>query len=193
MNAWIINNIDEARKALKRVFFNLFENDIVFDDASYMQKEARRRYSYFESVFNFPYGVNDDLKALKYIEENTEKILNNYGVNFPCAIIVPSNNCSIGDRFNIINISNDFSFPYRCYKNSLNLEEIKDIFSNKKVEISFFENETYIPITFEQLEIILKKSFNRSIIMKNKNKLELIANGLSATLILKDKEENVNG
>jgi hypothetical protein len=29
--------------------------------------------------------------------------------------------------------------------------------------------------------------------MKNKNKLELIANGLSATLILKDKEENVNG
>ena len=36
MNVWIINNIDEARKALKRVFFNLFENDIVFDDASYM-------------------------------------------------------------------------------------------------------------------------------------------------------------
>ena len=193
MNVWIINNIDEARRALKRVFFNLFENDIVFDDASYMQKEARKRYSYFESVFNFPYGVNDDLSALKYIEENTEKILNDYSVKFPCAMLIPSNNSDIGNRFNIVNISNDFSFSYRCYKNSLNLEEIKDIFSNKKVEISFFENKTYIPITFEQLEIILKKSFNRSIIMKNKNKLELKANNLSATLILKDKENNVNG
>ena len=51
MTTWIIKNEEEAKRAFKKIFINLFENNIAFEEEYFYNKDKTRT-NFFRDIFN---------------------------------------------------------------------------------------------------------------------------------------------
>lgn len=185
MVVWTLNDLEEARSAIKKLFYNCFENKINFEDDFFIQKGDKCRLEVMRNNLNIPNDIRYDIQALKYIDEHTEDILDFHNVKPPCVALIPTNNtnfsrlefCEVSEKKEFIEELNGWN------KNELTLDQIKKIFENNNVKISFFNSGVSLPITYDEFEIILKKSFKKRLV-KNGSTIKVELENLNMKLTL---------
>lgn len=184
MITWIIKNEEEAKRAFRKLFINLFENSVVFEDEHFYNKSAERT-CFFREAFKIPNEIIYDVDAINYITENIKKIMNYKNLKFPFIVLIPNYNQI--NYFDMYNIEEDFKFEHE--HNDISLEFLEKCFNENNVSIEFNECGTSVPICFEDLKKILNKYLNKKI-KKTGSKIYVSFYEFNFTLYLKKREMN---
>lgn len=184
MTTWIIKNEEEAKRAFKKIFINLFENNIAFEEEYFYNKDKTRT-NFFRDIFDIPDYIVYDVDSLNYITENIKKIMSYKNLKFPFAVTIPI----VNDKsyFNMCNVEEDFKFEHE--NDGVSLEFLEKCFNENNVSIEFNKCGVSVPICFEDLKKILNKHINKRIEKKG-SKICVSFYEFEFTLFLNKKEMN---
>ena len=184
MTSWIIKDEEEARRAFKKIFINLFENNITFEEEYFYNKDKTRT-NFFRDIFNIPDEITYDIDALLYITDCVKDIIVYHDLKFPFVMVMPNFNDK--NAFEMFNLNKDFKFEHEDRDISLPL--LEKYFNENNVSVEFNKCGVSVPISFEDLKKILNKYLKKRI-KKTGNKICVYFEDFEFTLYLNKKEMN---